>query len=264
MKRQYADVLEKQIHYRTEGSGEPVLLLHMAGSSSDEYGRGIPFLSRAYRAIAMDFLGYGDSDKAASQYQIRDHARTVVSFMDSLGIEKASVYGLHAGALVAVELAAIWPDRVDKLVLSSCPYFQDENELKAVREDPTFSRGVEIDPNGRHLMEWWRRARRYCDPVEIVTERALDFHRAGPRSEELHLAGFAYAPKLKAALALIKCPTLVLSGTRDIFCRVAEDVRKLIPRSKITIIENAGVYIDRVMPKEVAKAILTFLENPGV
>ncbi len=261
MKLAYADVPEGQIHYRTEGSGEPVLLLHMAVSSSDEYTRVIPFLSKAYRAIAMDFLGYGDSDEAPRQYQIPDHARTVVGFMDSLGIDKASVVGHHAGAQVGVELAASWPERVEKLVLSSCPYWRDENERMASAKEPVFSQ-VKINLDGWHLMEWWRRAKRYGDPVEIVAERAVDMHKAGIRGEELHWAAHAYDTKLK--LPLIKCPTLVLSGTRDRFCPLVQDVKNLIPRSKITIIQNGPVYIDRVMPKEFAGAILTFLENPGV
>ncbi len=261
MKRAYADVPEGQIHYRTGGSGEPVLLLHMAASSSDEYTRVIPFLAKTYRAIAVDFLGYGESDKPPCQYQMRDHARTVVSFMDSLGIERASVVGHHSGAQVGVELAVTWPDRVDKLVLSSCPFWRDEGVRIADSMDPIYSR-VEINPGGWHLMEWWRRAKRYGDPVEMVAERALATHKAGPRGMELLRA--SYAHDTKARLPLIKCPTLVLSGTRDRFCPVAEDVGRLIPKSKIAIIENGPVYIGRVMPKEVAETILAFLKNPGV
>ena len=263
MKRAYVDVPEGQIHYRTEGSGEPLLLLHMADSSSDEYKRVIPFLSKSYRAIAMDYLGFGESDKPPREYSIPDHTRTVVSFMDALGIEKASIVGHHTGAEIGAELAATWPDRVDKLVLSSCPYFRTESERKAHTQSPNFRR-VKIDPDGGHLMEWWRRSKRYGDPVEIVDERALDFHKAGPRGEELHDEAFAYEPKLPQTLPRIKCPTLVLSGTRDHFHPAQEEVKRLIPRSKLTIIENGPVYIDRVMPKEFAEAILTFLENPGV
>lgn len=59
MKRAYADIPEGQIHYRIEGSGEPILLLHMAVSSSDEFSRAMHFLSKKYQAIAMDFLGAG-------------------------------------------------------------------------------------------------------------------------------------------------------------------------------------------------------------
>ena len=44
MKRGYVDTPEGQVHYRTEGSGEPILLLHKAGLSSDEYTEMLPFL----------------------------------------------------------------------------------------------------------------------------------------------------------------------------------------------------------------------------
>jgi len=261
MKLAYADVPEGQIHYRTEGSGEPLLLLHMAASSSDEYTRVLPFLSKTYRAIAMDFLGYGDSDPAPRQYQISDHARTVVSFMDSLGIKKPSIVGHHAGAQVAVELAVTWPERVDKLILSSCPYWRYENERIAASKEKV-SRRLEINQDGWHLMEWWQRAKRYGDPVEIVAEIALAFHKAGLRGEELNWAANVYDTKLK--LPLIKCQTLLLSGTKDPFCAVAQDVKSLIPRSKIIVIKNGAVYIDRVIPKEFAGAILSFLQDPGV
>ena len=64
MKRAYADIPEGQIFYRFEGSGEPVLLLHAGVTSSGEYIKVIPFLSKNYRVIAPDFLGNGDSDPA--------------------------------------------------------------------------------------------------------------------------------------------------------------------------------------------------------
>ena len=271
MKRAYADIPEGQIHYRTGGSGEPILLLHMAGGCSDEYTRVIPFLSKRYRVVAPDFLGYGESDPAPYEYQIADHARTVVSFMDSLGIEKASIGGHHGGAQIAVEIAVTWPHRVDKLVLSSLPYWREAEKAKAMFKDPFFSR-VEIKPDGSHLMEWWKRADLSAyrgphatdTPLEIVEERALQLHKAGPRGEELHWASFNYGPEHKKKLPLIKCPTLVLSATRDRFCPMVEEIKKLIPRSRVTIIENGTVWVASVMPKEFAEAILKFLENPGI
>ena len=84
------------MHYRIEGDGEPILLLHMAVSSSDEFTRAMHFLSRNFRAIAPDFLGAGDYDPAPNEYQIPDHALTVVHFMDSLGIKKANIVGHHS------------------------------------------------------------------------------------------------------------------------------------------------------------------------
>ena len=47
MKRAYVDIPEGQIHYRVEGKGDPILLLHAAVTSSNEYTRVIPFLSKS-------------------------------------------------------------------------------------------------------------------------------------------------------------------------------------------------------------------------
>ncbi len=263
MKRAYTDIPEGQMHYRSDGSGETVLLLHMACASSDEYTRVIPFLSKNYHVVAPDFLGFGESDPAPRQYQIADHAKTIVSFMDTLGIKKASVVGHHVGARVAAELAAIIPDRVDKLVLSSCPYYRDLEAERSRENFPVYSR-MEISADGAHLMEWWNRAIRFGDTPEIAEERALDYHKAGPRGEELHWASFEYGARLLEVLPAIKYPTLVMSGSKDHWIDMLEDIKKLIPRSKIAVIQNGPVYIDRVMPKEFAEAILTFFQNPSV
>ena len=256
MKRAYADTREGQIHYRIEGNGEPILLLHMAEASSDEYTRVIPFLSKKYCAIAMDFLGHGESDNPPYPYQILDHARTVVSFMDCFSIKKAVVVGHHIGAKIATELAITAPERVDKLVLSSLGYWG-----KTTNNPPDFTGSVEIKPDGSHLMEWWRRASTWGDPPEIVEERFIEYLKAGPRGVEMHRAGRAYDPGPR--LPLINCPTLVLSTTFDPFYSVAEEVKRLVPKSKLTIIENGRPWIDRVMPKEFAEAILGFLNASG-
>jgi pimeloyl-ACP methyl ester carboxylesterase len=213
MKRAYADIPEGQIHYRGEGSGDPILLLHAAVTSSDEYTRVIPFLSKTYHAIAMDFLGNGDSDPAPYPYQISDHARTVVSFMDSLGIKKASIVSHSVGTKVAVEFAVTWPDRINKLVLCGLGIRPEPGEGVPFKEPPNFTTAVEIKPDGSHLMEWWRRATLWGDPPEIAEERLLEYVKAGPRGEEIHWAGAAYDPKVK--LSLINCPTMVLMGTKE-------------------------------------------------
>jgi pimeloyl-ACP methyl ester carboxylesterase len=56
----------------------------------------------------------------------------------------------------------------------------------------------------------------------------------------------------------------VLSATRDPFCVVAPNIHKLVPGSKLKIIENGPIDIDRVWPKEFAEAVLEFLNTPGV
>ena len=257
MKRAYTDIPQGQIHYRNEGDGEPILLLHMAVASSDEYSRVIHFLSRRYRAIAPDFLGAGDSDPAPYAYQIADHARTVVSFMDSLGVKKASIVGQFNGAMIAAEVAVNWPERVDRLVLAGTGFWE-ESEAIALSEPPNFTTTVEIKSDGSHLLEWWRRACLLGDyPPEILEERVLEYVKAGTRGEEAHWAGAAY--DLKPKLPLIACPTLVLDATHYPFHYLAKEVKSLIPNSTLINIENGPMYLDRAMPKEFAEAIISFL-----
>ena len=257
MKRAYADIPEGQIHYRVEGNGNPILLLHMAVASSDEYSRVMHFLSPKYRAVALDFLGAGDSDASPYQYQVIDHAKTVVNFMDSIGIKKASVVGQFNGAMIAGEVALNWPERVDKLVLAGTGFWE-ESEAIALNEPSNFTTKVEIKSDGSHLLEWWRRACLWGDyPLEILEERVLEYVKAGPRGEEAHWAGAAY--DLKPRLPLIICPTLVLDAPGYPFHYLAKDVKDLIPDSKLTTIENGPMYLDRAMPKEFAEAIMDFL-----
>ncbi len=257
MKCGYVDLPEGQIHYRTEGSGEPLLMLHMATHSSNQFTRVIPFLSKTCRAIAMDFPGNGSSYKPTHQFTTEDYARSVVSFMDSLDIRKASFVGRGAGARVSVVIAVTLPERVDKLVIATLPYWPDDGAQRSWRDRPEFSR-VDIKPDGSHLMEWWRRASSQGDQLELVEERMLDLIQAGPRGEELHWAGFAHTETPKE-LTLIKCPTLVLWGDRGKHSSEAQDIHRLIPGSKLTILKDAPLNADIVKPKEFAEAILDFL-----
>ena len=100
-------------------------------------------------------------------------------------------------------------------------------------------------------------------PLDIVEDRVLEYIKAGPRGEEIHWACGPY--DVRSKLPLINCPTLVLSTTHEAGCAVAEEFKRLIPESKVTIIENGPpVGVNRRMPKEFAEAILSFLSTQDV
>jgi pimeloyl-ACP methyl ester carboxylesterase len=259
MKRAFTDIPEGQIHYRTEGEGEPILLLHMAVASSDEFTRVMHFLSGKYRVIALDCLGFGDSDPAPREYQIIDHARSVISFMDALHIKKTNVVGQFFGAEIAVELAVNWPKRINKLVLAGAEFWEDSQAVD-LKEPTNFTTTVEIKQDGSHLLEWWRRACLWGDySLEILEERVIEYIKAGPRGEEAHWAGGNYNSKHR--LPLITCPTLVLDATGFPLHSRSPVVQRLIPNSTLTTIENGPMYCDRAMPKEYAGAILDFMNS---
>ena len=131
MKRGYAEIAEGQVHYVIDGSGEPLLLLHRSPRSWTSYRRVLPLVARSRRVIAMDTLGFGNSDLAPPDFTLADYAESVVHFLDALGIEKTDIWGSMTGAMIAIELAIRWPQRVRRLVLMGVPIFLTLEEREA-------------------------------------------------------------------------------------------------------------------------------------
>ena len=77
-----------RIHYVDEGSGEVVLCLHGEPTWSYLYRKVIPILATRHRVIAMDFAGFGRSDKftdAERTYRFQTHHDILVKFINALG-----------------------------------------------------------------------------------------------------------------------------------------------------------------------------------
>ncbi|WP_025601132.1 alpha/beta fold hydrolase [Burkholderia sp. WSM2230] len=94
-----------------------VILLHGTAGSLENFSANYAAYARHFRVIGLDMLGCGLTDKPDYDYQIKDYAEHVRSFMDALGIAKAAVVGVSLGAWVGAALALAHPARVDKLVL---------------------------------------------------------------------------------------------------------------------------------------------------
>jgi pimeloyl-ACP methyl ester carboxylesterase len=108
----------RHIHYVEAGDGGPVLLIPGAFSTYRDWNRIIPFLSKQYRLLAIDYLGVGDSDKPRSGagYTIEAQADLIVQMMDILHIPKAGIVGVSYGGGIALNIATRYPDRVNKIV----------------------------------------------------------------------------------------------------------------------------------------------------
>ena len=274
MKRGFADTPDGQIHYRTEGVGEAILLLHASPNSSVEFNKVVPILARKYRAIAVDRIGYGDSDKPPHQYEMSDYARVVVDFLDALGISKASLVGWHTGAGEAGEVAASYPERVDKLVLTSYPlYTQEMIEERRKGLVPHISRimPLQLKEDGSHLNTAWDWVSELRGPnasLEDIHEHTIAILEGGPRNAEAPLALWRYVERGDAQkrLTLIKCPTLVLMFPRSKFYFQREVIKKLIPRSKIVVIgkDVTTPHVPSLAAEEFAQAIMDFVANPGL
>jgi pimeloyl-ACP methyl ester carboxylesterase len=116
------DVHGVGIAYEVTGEGPPVVLLHGFPDSGRLWRHQVAALTTAgFRTIVPDLRGYGASDKpeAVESYRLRTIVGDVLAVLDDAGAERAHVVGHDWGAGVAWLLAALHPDRVDRLVVLS-------------------------------------------------------------------------------------------------------------------------------------------------
>ncbi len=83
----YVEVHGSKLHYVDEGAGDPILFLHGNPTSSYLWRNIIPYVSTKGRAVALDLIGMGRSDKPDLDYRFFDHVKYVEGFIEKLGLE---------------------------------------------------------------------------------------------------------------------------------------------------------------------------------
>lgn len=259
MKRLFVDTPRGQIHCRIEGGGDAILLLHQVYGSSAEFSGIIPVLGHSFQVLAMDMPLYGDSYKPVKKLKIEDLARAALDFLGALNINKTHVAGHLTGASVAVELAAEHPERINKLVLSSCLSFSREDSL-AWLNNPRYKQ-LEVTPDGWFMQHIWNFVTKRIpgNQMDKAYEVALDYMKAGPRAEEGHRAAFSY--EILPKLDKIRQPTLVIGGDKDVLFPYHEVTLRHIPHAQSYVIKGGTTQSPRLLPEQWAKATLQFFNS---
>jgi pimeloyl-ACP methyl ester carboxylesterase len=133
----FAQIGPHRIHYLIGGDGPILVLLHGHPSRALEWGPIIRELAAKHQVIAIDFLGYGDSDAPDVAYNIETQVSVVVGLLGLLNIRQADVLGFSMGGWVALKVAADHPYRVRLLVLVDCGGLTFPTTLTADRFVPT-------------------------------------------------------------------------------------------------------------------------------
>lgn len=258
LKRGFLETPEGAFHYAEAGQGAPVLLLHQTPRSWDEYRDVLPILARERRAIAMDTIGYGDSYRPTRRCTIEDYARGAIALLNGLEIASAAVVGHHTGAVIALELAAGWPARVERLVLSACPWL--DAEARALRQRKPIVDHVEARPDGSHLAELWQQRQRFypANRPELLERFVRDALKAGAGMRQGHEACANY--RMEDRIGLVRCPTLVTCGSDDPFSVPhMQVVANRIAGSRSAAIPGGTVALPDGMPEAFAHLVLEFL-----
>jgi len=117
-----AIILENSlVHYEALGRGKPLMFLHDWLGSWRYWVPTMIDMSSSFRAYALDFWGFGDSDKVAALYTIAAYVRQVELFIDRMGLSSIPIIGHGLGGVVGAHFALRCPERVEQLMMVSTP-----------------------------------------------------------------------------------------------------------------------------------------------
>ena len=252
------------IAYMDRGSGPAIVMLHGLGTSADMWTHQLEALRSTYRVVCPDLRGFGLSAKPAdeSRYSIERYADDVISLLDHLGIERCSLVGTSMGGYVALMVASLVPERLDRLVLAHT----------------ACSRQVPPDLL-RERVEALSRSATMADYAAVVVEQALHSSAgAAVRRSLRRLIGAndmaTYRIILSSgALDFDLCsivaplvPSLIVTSDDD---RVVPSSRswqlaRLIPGTQLAVVHESGHLSALEQPAAVNDLLTQFLRTGGL
>jgi pimeloyl-ACP methyl ester carboxylesterase len=220
---------QRQVHYRTGGTGPLLLMLHQSPQSSRELLPLMQLWSGQFTVLAPDSPGYGLSDPlGVDEATLGDFADATIEFLDALGITRFSVYGFHTGGMIGIALAERFPDRVLALACNgvAVPTAPELSEILAQylpRLEPCW--------DGGHLAWLWARLREQTvffpwhkrsaasrmnfpmPPPERLQAGVLEFLRAADHYHVGYRAAFTYP--VAGVVQTLQVPVLLTAAARD-------------------------------------------------
>ena len=255
------------LHSESTGAGAPVLLVMGLGMNATGWWRTVPILADAgLRVLAFDNRGVGRSDRAPGPYTTAEMADDAVAVLNAAGADRAHIYGISLGGMIAQEIALGHPGRVDRLVLGATT--------------PGGARAIAADANTLAFFQ-----RRGQMPAEEAVWASVPYNYAArTRAEHGDLIAqdirqrlrfpietAPYAAQLAAALghdahdrlASIAAPTLVVHGTEDVMVPPANGrlLADLIPGAQLVELAGAAHLYPTDDPTA-DRQIAAFLNDP--
>ncbi|MBE9039758.1 alpha/beta fold hydrolase [Oscillatoriales cyanobacterium LEGE 11467] len=265
-----------------KNNAPPILLLHGFGASLGQWRSNLQALSENHTVYALDFLGFGASQKAPERYNVCLWSNLVKDFWANFIQQPAAIVGHSLGALVALTAVSDRPQMASHLALLTLPDAQPN-------QAPAFARSLErLFASPILLAPFFRFVRRpqllrsvlrkiYLRP-ELVDDELVNLFSTPPRDRGAldvfcRLARSRSEPEdysaksMKEMLPALTLPVLLIWGTEDRivplagFCKLLgiRDLTGLPDNCKFVAVENAGHCAYDECPEKVNRALIDWI-----
>lgn len=260
-----------RIHYRDEGSGPPVVLLHANYASLFMWEPWAAALKDRHRVIRLDLPAHGlTGPDPTGDYTLRRIQGLFEKFVDERGLQRFTVIGASIGGTVAMRYAADHPDRIERLGLISPGSLE-----KRVRGRTTpaevpraFDLITLVTPKAltRAML-----TNDYGDPARVgdavVDEWWSMWMREGNRAAMLGLLRQYVSGGVEDKIRAVRAPVLLIWGERNkrVPLALAYETRDLLvgsPDVKLEVLPGIGHMLVQEAPQESARIVGAWLDGP--
>jgi len=254
------------VHYRREGQGEPVVLLHGTSASLHTWNGWIEALSDTFTVIRMDLPGFGlTGPHPDGNYSVESYVGFLHTFLDSLAVRKFHLGGNSLGGEIAWRYAVEYPEQVHSLILidaAGYPHHEEEPFVFSLAQTKILSGLIRyVDPE---FLVKSSLEEVYGDDSKItesLIRRYTDLTlRKGNRDAFIRRVRYA-GEKTPGKVGRISQPTLIMWGEFDAWIPV-EDAYKFatdIEHSTLKIYEGVGHVPMEEISQATAKDARSFL-----
>ena len=227
-----------QLYYRAYGGGSPMVLLHGFGRSGSTWQHILPYLQN-YQLIVVDIPGYGHS-RFVGQWRFREVTLLLVTWLHKLKIQPVTLIGHSMGDGIAIHLTALAPELIQRLILVNAVGIPLRRDLPTHIYRAIFSSLQNLKKHSR---------------VNFL----IDITRSKPHLLCKSLLEVINID-LRAELAAITIPTLIIWGERDLRIPLSDGqaLRDSLSHALFTSLPDSGYRPHFTEPEKFSRLVVEF------